>query len=302
MTGISRQQIHNVLRALLKDEKIIRRGRAPLSYYSLKRAETHSSETILDLSTVDTETLEKDFVLIKREGREVGGARAVCDYAQEFNVDPQQVAEQFLTARSQQLQELSATDSGAADQHELLKEKTQVESGLVDRYNFADFTSVGTHGLTATAKKLRIAKASNNGVLQMELFRSVERQIHEYITDYGIDAVAFMPGSSTQGKSFMMRWKEQLDLPLPHVNLVRAVTDIQAPQDTISLHSDRLAYAESTLVVAEHRHYQHILLLDDELLSGKSVSHAAKRIHDAAITDRVSVYTITFERKLLSDK
>ncbi len=297
MTGISRQQIHNVLRSLLQQNKIIRRGKAPLSYYSLKTAEVKNNDTILDISPQQAEQLDKDFVIIKREGRQVHGARAVCDYAQEHNVDPQSVAEQFLKERSALSHSLSTADSGAADQIELLETKTEVEEGVISRYNFADFVSAGNFGMTATAKKLRAAKASDDGVLQMELFQSIEKQVHEYIMDYAIDAVAFMPGSSAWGKRFMTRWKEHLDLPLPHVDLVRAVTDVSTPQDAISLREDRAEHADCTLIVADHRRFEHVLILDDELLTGRSMMHASRRILDAEVSERVSAYTITYEHR-----
>jgi len=296
ITGFSRQHIHARLKSLLLAGEIIRKGRAPLTYYSIKKASRHSSEAVLDLTIEQRETLDNDFLLIQKEGHQVTGQRAVCDYAQEHNVDPQQVAEEFLAARDSQLQSLHTQDSGAADQIELLEEKKHVNKGVIERYNFADYSSAGEYGETALAKKLNTAKASDHAVMQLELFRETERQIHEYITEYGIDAVAFIPGTTRAGKAFMKRWKEALDLPLPHVNLVRAVTENGVPQRAISLQADQRVSAEETLAVGDHRRFQHVLILDDEVMTGTTIVQAAEGIQEAQVADRVSAFSLLFSQ------
>ncbi len=303
MTGISRQHIHSVLKRLLLEGEIVRRGRTPLSYYSLATPAAQSSEAILDLEPQQQEIVDRDFIIIKKEGRVVSGTRAICDYAQEQNTDPQELADAFVQQRQKQLQSahsaaLQDKDDGATDQLQLLLEKESVSKDVFERFNFADYLSITHFGKTALAQKLHAAKSSDNGPLQIELFQEVEAQIHEYINDYQIDAVAFVPGSSAYGKRLMDRWRETLDLPLPHVNLVRAVMDTSAPQQGISLASDQTQYRHDSLIVDEHRTFDHVLLIDDQLLSGKTMSMAAQRMLDAGVTERVSGFVMTFERKL----
>ncbi len=295
ITGFTRQHIHARLKALLLSGEIIKKGRAPLTYYCLKKNNRKSSETILELTQKQQRALDQDFVLLQKEGHLITGQRAVCDYAQEINADPQVIAENFLAARDAQRQEPGNMDSGAADQIELLEQKEQVDEGVIERYNFADYDSVEGFGETALAKKVRAAKASDNAVMQLEIFRESEKQIHEYIMDYGIDAVAFVPGTTAAGKALMKRWKDALDLPLPHVNLVRALAQTGMPQKTISLSVDQAIAAAETLAVGDHRHFNHVLIIDDEVLSGTTVIQAATAIREAEVAERVSAYSLIFQ-------
>jgi len=297
VTNFSRQHIHATLKSLLNSGQIIRKGRSPRTYYSLAKPGSQSSETVLQLTDQQRETLQSDFLIVKKEGHQVTGVKAVCDYAQDRNEDPQLIAEEFIKSREKQRAHLDLDDSGAADQIELLEEKDAIDVGVIERFNFADYNVVGAYGHTATAKKLYTAKHSGNALMQLQLFRETERQIHEVIEEYGIDAVAFIPGCTSQGKALMNRWKEALDLPLPHVNLVRAIEENPLSQDRISLQSDRELAAEGTLAVSDHRRFQHVLLLDDEVLSGTTIQHAAHSIKESEVAETVSAYALIFSKE-----
>ncbi len=295
VTNFSRQHIHAILKSLLLSGQIIRRGTSPRTYYSLAKAGQQSSETILQLTDKQHDILQSDFLIIKKEGHQVSGVKAICDYAQELNQDPQQIAIQFLEARDKQLSEIEIDEGEAHDQIKLLETKEAVKQGTIQHFHFADYCEVGDYGDTALAKKLRTAKNSGNALLQLQLFRETERQLQEYIADYGVDAVAFIPGSTMQGKDLMKRWKETLDLPLPHVNLVRAIEENAVPQNIISLQTDREQAADGTLAVADHRRFRHVLLIDDELITGTTMQNAAQNIQEAGIAERVSAFAMIFD-------
>jgi len=297
ITNISRQRIHSQLKSLLLSNQIIRKGRSPLTYYSLNTGGQQSSSTVLELSENQRETLDQDFLIIKRQGTQVTGQRAVCDYAQEHNLNPQLVAEQFVEARDQQKQKAGIDQGNSIDQLDQLEQKQNVETGVIERYQCADFSSLDKFGPTAMAKKVHAAKTSENAVLQLEIFKQTERQIHEMITEHGVEAVAFVPGSTAAGKKFIRQWQEALDLPLPHVNLVRVAEDPGVPQKAISLQVDREDYAQRTLVPGDHRRFKHILLLDDRIISGTTINQAAKSLIKEDVAQRVSAYTLLFDRQ-----
>ncbi len=297
ITNISRQRIHSQLKSLLLSDQIIRRGKSPLTYYSLKTEAQQSSEQILQLTDTQRETLNQDFLIIKRQGTQVTGQRAVCDYAQEHNVDPQEVAEKFVKARQTQKKLSTLHDGSTADQLIQLEEKKHVIPGLIERYQCADYAEIDGFGKTAIAKKVHAAKASKNAVLQMEIFRQTERQIHDMITEYGIEAVAFVPGATDVGKTFMKQWQQTLDLPLPHINLVRVAQDTNVPQGAISLQRDREDYTSYTMVPGDHRRFRHVLLLDDSVISGTTINQAAQSLLKEEVTERVSAFTLLFARK-----
>jgi len=297
ITNISRQRIHSQLKSLLLSDQIVRKGRSPLTYYSLKTQGQQSSPTVLDLTDQQNETLDQDFLIIKRQGIQVTGKRAVCDYAQEHNLDPQAVAEQFVEARQHQKSSADHDLGDSSDQLDLLEHKAHIDTSALEKYQCSDFSHVKGFGRTALAKKVNAAKSSQNAVLQMEIFRHTERQIHEMITEHSIDAVAFVPGASSAGKIFMSQWKETLDLPLPHVNLVRVAEDPSVPPKAISLQIDREDHARSTIVPGDHRRFNHVLLLDDSIITGTTIHQAATTLVREEVAQCVSAYTLLLDRQ-----
>ncbi len=298
ITNISRQRIHSQLKALLLSDQIVRKGQSPLTYYSLKTESKKTTDTILQLSDNQREIIDQDFLIIKRQGTQVTGQRAVCDYAQEYNTDPQQVAEKFAEARDQQKKIIQQKDGEQVNQKNLLQDKISIDAHNIEHYECEDFTEVEGFGETALAKKVHAAKSSENAVLQMEIFRQTERRIHKLISDHGIDAVAFIPGATSAGKAFMKVWQETLDLPLPHVNLIRVTEETSVPQKAISLQTDRADHAQSTIVLGDHRHHGHVLILDDSVISGTSLHQAASALIQEDAATKVSVYTLLFDRKV----
>jgi len=297
ITGLSKQRVHIILKSLLSSHQIIKKGTAPRTYYLLKTADKQSSRTLLDLTPQQTDILDRDFLLIKREGRQLTGAAAVCDYAQSMDKDPQHVAEEFLAERAPQHADVTTCYASAPDQLELLEVKTMIAAETFSGYHFADYHTVSHFGRTAFAKRLLKAKASRDAVLQHEIFRETEAQIHECIADYGIDAIAFVPGCSPAGREFMHFWKIVLDLPLPHVPLVRAVERPGVSPQVISLPEDQQEHIAETLVISDHGRYQHVLIIDDQVLTGATMHHAARLLLDRGTAQKVSAYSLLYDQE-----
>jgi len=261
----------------------------------LSTDDKESSEAVLDVSISQAEVLHSDFILIKNEGAITRGQRAVCEYAHEHAEDPQLVAERFLEERKAPPN--TKTDSGASDQIELLKEKEPIKESKLERFNFADYERVGSFGKTALAQRVQLAKSTGDKILQTAIYREVERQIHEYITDHGIDAVAFNPGTTPQGRKFMRRWKEVLNLPLPHLTWRHTYENLPVSGQQVKLQRDRKRHTSRSLTLDDHRqNYKHVLLLDDIVLSGHTLAQMSSEIVQRGVAERVSAYTILFAK------
>ncbi len=289
LTGLSRQRIHSILKALVQSQVAIKKGMAPRTYYSLSKPGSRSSETVLQLTSAQRESLTTEFILIKKEGHQVTGQAAVCEYAYEHNLDPQKVAEEFLQDRAQ-----AAPNDPEENDHlvELLEEKKAVKAGTLTHYNFADYKETRRFGATALAQRLCAAKSSQNLVMQVEIFKKIEEQIHAFIDECMIDAVAFVPSSTAAGKTFMREWKEYLDLPFPHINLVHPSNGDNVPQSAISMTTHKTANAEQNMAIDDHRCYTHVLLLDDTVLTGATLQSTAAALLDQGRTQQVSAFAI----------
>ncbi len=293
LTDLSRQRVHQLLSSLLKSGKIIRKGRSPLTFYALASPEKESSEAVLDVSIQQADVLHQEFILIKNEGTITRGKRAVCEYAHEHHKDPQHVAEQFLQER--QRAPHSRPDSGASDQIEMLREKKPLEESPLERYNFADYEQVASFGKTALAQRVQLAKSTGDKILQTAIFKETERQIHEYIAEYGIDAVAFNPGTSDKGRAFMRRWRDVLDLPLPHLNWRHTFENLPVSGQQVELNQDRKLHAARSLTLDDHRHnFKHVLLIDDAVYSGHTLAHMSEELTRRNCADKISAYTIIY--------
>jgi len=267
----------------------IKKGMAPRTYYSLSKPGQQSSPAALNLSQEQKETLDKDFILMKKEGHQVHGLSAISEYAYEHNLDPQQVADDFLADRASSA---PGIDDGDEALVVLLEEKTTINPNTVQNYSLADYAHTERYGQTALAKRLYAAKSSHNVVMQTEIFKATEHQIHTMIDEYQIDAVAFVPSSSAAGRVFMKEWKDYLDLPLPHVNLVHPYHHSSLPQKSVSMTTDKLRNAQDKVAIDDHRKFNHVLILDDTLVTGSTIQSTASSLLSEDRAESVSAFVI----------
>ncbi len=361
VTTISRQRIHQILKLLVQEGVAVKKGRTPLTYYTLATGGEANSDQLIDVNQAEREILYRDFMIVKKDGRRVKGERAVCDFAREFNADPTDIAKKFLQLRLKQMvargldfdssevenssgsseaqettasmdkddrkevkestsnSQVSSSDQPAqgsdsyfeeieseipvTEQHENkgaptnktdLITRGQDENISIQAYDFVDFNSVGEMTNTVVSQKLQIAKKSQDRLLQLELFRETEQHIHEFITEHGIDAVAFVPGSTRAGIEFMAHWRKALDLPLPHVRLVRTADEKLLPKNSINLDTDQKAYNSYSVEVDDHRSHQHILIIDDEVISGRTARAVASNMIKAEIAEQLSIFSLVY--------
>jgi len=274
---------------------VIKKGRTPLTYYALATEGERSSDQLLNINDAQREVLQKDFMIIKKDGRRVTGDRAVYDYAEERNENPMVVATNFLDARQEQQDDGEAEPTGSASTKKQLSgtDDHQLDNKL-ESYDFVDYDRIGEVTATVLSQKLQIAKKSQDRLLQLELYRETEQQLQEFIINNDIDAVAFVPGSTRAGIEFIEHWRETLNIPLPHVRLVRTANAMPIPIDSIALPKDREQYASYSVEVHDHRTHQHVLIIDDEVKSGTTVKAVATNLLMREVALRTSAFSMIY--------
>ncbi len=102
-----------------------------------------------------------------------------------------------------------------------------------------------------------------------------------------------MPPTVKREVQLMRELEQQLNLPLPIINLVKVKTPVAVPQKTLNKLSDRVENAKSTIIVNDTKKYKTVLLIDDALGSGATLNEIAQKIKNQKVADTVIGLAIT---------
>jgi predicted amidophosphoribosyltransferase len=158
---------------------------------------------------------------------------------------------------------------------------------------YSDFYAIERIGKTKLGVLLHIAKQTQNINLMREIVIHVKSSIEKLIQADGITAVGFIPPSIKREIQFMQVFKDSLNLPLPHIDLVKAKGEIIIPQKSISKLEERIENARTTIMINDKRHFQHVLLIDDAVGSGASINETALKLKSRKLAKKVTGYAIT---------
>lgn len=280
--GFSHMAIHKQVRKLVSDGVLQKAGKPPLVFYTISaKTEANLDEENIakSISERDRVIIDNNFLHITPEGRLLYGVEGFIFWQKLYQSKKNlaALAEEYLRTIDEKQKLYSS--GGWIDATE--KARSTFREQGVDRLFYADIYSIPVFGRTKLAKLVMHAKQSENREIVEKICLSVKPIIERVISEFKIRAVGFIPPTVPRPVQFVEELAIKLALPLPHINLVKAIPgDIPVPQKTLARLDERIINARSTIFIKsiERSKFGNILLIDDVAGSGASFHETAKKI------------------------
>lgn len=149
----------------------------------------------------------------------------------------------------------------------------------VDTVAYADFYALPKFGKTTLGTYTLHAKVSQSRALMVQIAQQIQPLIEQLLTEWKIQAVAFIPHSVPRKLAFLPIIQTQLGLSLPTVQIEKLYAgDIRVAQKSLSSLQDRVENARKTLFVTGEVPWQRIVLIDDAVGSGATFNEVAGKL------------------------
>jgi predicted amidophosphoribosyltransferase len=272
--NISEPALFKHLKKLIFSNRIVKIGKTPKVYYNvntqLQKAVSTSTGV---LKTIVKRFIEKNYLYITS----TGDIRFGMDGFEYWTTRTKQAI--VKTANDYYL---TQTKYNSFKKNSLIdglpKIKATFPKVFLDRLYYLDFYSIERYGKTKLGQMLLYAKQSQDKKIIKDLSLSIKENILSIIKRFNIDAIGFIPPTVKREVQFMRELEKTLDIRLPQLKIVKVKGQIAIPQKTLSKLIDRIENAQKTIIVAETRKFNNILLIDDAVGSGSTLNETASQI------------------------
>lgn len=279
--GITDRAVRKQLKTLLDNDKVIKAGKPPKVYYSI-RLETNTTPKAEDqLRSIDkiTEHIIKDnFLYITPRGTMSEGLEGFIVWCQERKLDPVKTAATYQKTISKYQKYNKRGLIGG-----MYKMKSSFNDVALDEVFYIDFYAVEIFGKTKLGQLLLFAKQSQNRKLINELADIIRPSVLRVIKEYNIDGVGFIPPTVKRELQLVRQIQKKLNLSTRELIINKVKTPIAVPQKTLNKIEDRITNARETIVVEGNDRYNNILLIDDAVGSGSTLNETAKKIRQRGL-------------------
>ncbi|MEO6456644.1 MAG: winged helix-turn-helix transcriptional regulator [Ginsengibacter sp.] len=288
--NVSRQLLHRVVKKMIEDNYLAKIGSPPKVYYKLKKTPTHTIKDHL-LDPAETSFLEDNFLMITETGERLKGVDAMQFWCARQKLPFEKTVKEFITTKKKYLQYF--LPNGLIDGTDKIKNTKGFEKIGIDKMLYCDFYAIERFGKTVLGTLLHFAKQGQNKKLMNEIIDIVKEKIARLIKEKKIDAVGFIPPTIKRHLQFMQVLQKGLNLPLPHINLVKVSGAIPVPQKALSKIEDRIINAQVSIIVKDTRKFNTILLIDDAVGSGATINETAVKLKFKEAAKTVTGLAIT---------
>ncbi len=276
--AISRQALFkHHLGKLLEKGEIIKLGKPPKVFYSLKEKSTLKKEKI-DLNDDIKKIINERYLIITPTGERKEGVNGFIYWCQKNGQPIQKTAQEYIKT-------LKKYDTFR--KNGLIDGKRKIKDTFSKVYlsylYYLDFYSIERFGKTKLGQLLLYAKQTQNKKIIKELIEEIQPKVKKIIKKYKIEGVGFIPPTIKREIQFMKELEQGLKLNTKRITLTKVKTEITIPQKTLGKLKDRIENAQKTIVVEENNTYSNILLIDDAVGSGATMNEVAKKIKDKNI-------------------
>lgn len=288
-TGSSRQMVHRAIKALIEKGKVKKLGTAPRTFYKLREAAlqpvTHS------LSLDEQLFLQEHFLLVTETGERLTGFEALANWCARQKLPIEKTAKEFIATRKKYL-EYFLTNGLINGNTKIQSTKGFTKIGLDEIY-YLDFYAIERFGKTRLGTLLHLAKQGQNRKLMDEIIELTKERSERLVSELKVDAVAYIPPTIKREVQFMKVLERKLNLPLPHVKLVKVTGEIAIPQKALSKIEDRISNARVSIMINENRVFNKVLLIDDAVGSGATLNETALKLKEKKLAKKVIGLAIT---------
>lgn len=274
--SITDRAVRKQLRTLLDTDMLIKTGRPPKVYYSIRLEANTTNELknqFISIDKIIRHTIDNNFLYITPRGTMLVGLNGFILWCQDRKLDPiksaiiyQQTINKYHKHRKQDL-----IDG-------MHKMKTSFDDVALDNVFYIDFYAIEIFGKTKLGQLLLFAKQSQDRKLINELVDTIKPYIIKMIREYNIDGVGFIPPTVKRELQLITQIQKRLNLDVRTLVINKVKTPVAVPQKTLNKIEDRIINAKETIAVEGNDNYENILLIDDAIGSGSTLNETAKKI------------------------
>ena len=288
-TGSSRQMVQRALKALIEKGKVTKLGTAPRTFYKLSdpalKQVTHS------LSLEEQKFLQEHFLLVTETGVKLTGFEALANWCARQKLPIEKTAKEFISTRKKYLEYF--LPGGLINGNAKIQSTKGFSKIGLDEIYYLDFYAIERFGKTRLGTLLHLAKQGQNKKLMDEIIELIKGRIERLVSESKVDAISYIPPTIKREVQFMKVLERKLNLPLPHVKLVKVTGEIAIPQKALSKIEDRISNARASIMVNENRVFKKVLLIDDAVGSGATLNETSLKLKEKELAKKVIGLAIT---------
>jgi biotin operon repressor len=288
ITGSSRQMVHRAVKTLLEKGLVQKIGSAPKTFYKIKPS---SSKQGHQIDSREQQFLDEHFLLVTETGTRLSGVDAIIHWCNRQKLPIEKTASEFIATRKKYLSYFEP--SGLINGNKKIRNTKGLERIGLDQVYYLDFYAIERFGKTRLGTLLHLAKQGQNRKLMDEIIEISKDRINRLIKTERMEAVGYIPPTIKREVQFMKVLERKLNLPLPHIALLKVKGEIVIPQKALSKIEDRVANARFSILVTEKRKFKKVLLIDDAIGSGATMNETAIKLKDAGLASLVVGLAIT---------
>lgn len=284
---ISRQALYKHLPEMLKNKQILKIGRPPKVFYSLKEKEAKIEKVEID--TKIKKIIDQNYFIITPGGERIEGFSGFIYWCNKQGLPIIKTAQEYIkTLKKYSIYKKNSLIDG------MQKIRATFKSNLfLDDVYYLDFYSIERFGKTKLGQILLYAKQSQNKKLMKELIDDIRPAVEGTIKKFNIDGVGFVSPTVKREVQFMNELKKKLNLKAKEIKITKIKTNITIPQKTLNKLDDRIENAQKTFAIEEMGRYKNILLIDDAIGSGATLNEIAKKLKSKGVAKKVIGLAIT---------
>ena len=274
--SVSKQMVHLVLNDLIGNDFLEKIGSTPKTIYKLKKvSETKNSPSIL-ISKEKQSFLNENFILITEIGQLLEGLPAFENWCQKRKLPLEKTIDEFILTKDKYNNYLD--NNGLISGLDKLKNTKGYDTIFLDELLYLDFYAIERFGKTRLGTILHYAKQGQNKMLMRILIQEIKEKIDVIISEYDIDAVAFVPPTIKRETQLMKFLANGLKINLPVIEIMKIGGIIPVPQKSLNKIEERINNAENTFVIKGNVSYKNVLLIDDAVGSGSTLNQISGKI------------------------
>ncbi len=274
---LSDRAIRKQLKKLFENGVLIKSGRPPKVFYSIK--DKHKDyESKLQIESIDEKIINENFLIITPKGEEKEGLKGFEYWCNKFNLPIQKTANEYIeTLKKYSKYKRGGLIDGTS------KFKNTFEKIYLDQILYLDFYSIERFGKTKLGQFLLYAKQSQNKEYIKKLIAFIKPNIEKVIKKNKVNVIGIIPPTVKREIQIMRELERAIQTDHKLISITKIKTPIIVPQKTLSKLPDRIENAKSTIVVNETGVFKNILLIDDAVGSGATLNETAKKIRERKI-------------------
>ena len=288
LLNISRQRVHRLLADMIEQGQVVKLGTPPRVYYQL--ATSSRVQRPVQLSSDETDFLLKHFLIVDPMGQVLTGLPGFEYWCVERKLPVEKTFKEYIKTMNKYLAFIDV--NGLIEGSQKLKHTKEL-SQCLDRVYYADFYAIERFGKTKLGALLHHAKVSQSKRLIRQIVEMTIDRLQRLIQIEDIHAVGYIPPTLRRDVQIMNELRKGYNLPLPHVSIQKIFLREPVPQKSLKRIEDRILNARNTIVVREMHSFGNVLLIDDALGSGATMSETACKLLAKSVATKVTGFAIT---------